>query len=187
MSLVRASEELGMDVVIIGTQTGDAKDYRNISCIVKDETMIVDDASPLELKELLLKQEADLLAAGVKEMFLAYKLGIAFCNFNHDRTVSFEGFDGMVNFAQELDESINHPVWKLPLHRGDKNKAPSRQRHFQCRSYGYIFEKQPCASGKHGPDMRCPSCGGRLKRIDSNPCQRACSPEQCKACGMCEE
>ena len=124
VSLVRASEELGMDVVIIGTQTGDAKDYHNISCIVKDETMIVDDASPLELKELLLKQEADLLAAGVKEMFLAYKLGIAFCNFNHDRAVSFEGFDDMANFAQELDESINHPVWKPSLHRGDKNKAP---------------------------------------------------------------
>ncbi len=31
IALVRASEELGMDVVIIGTRTEDAKDYRNIS------------------------------------------------------------------------------------------------------------------------------------------------------------
>jgi nitrogenase molybdenum-cofactor synthesis protein NifE len=52
--------------------------------------------------------------AGVKERFLAYKLGIAFCDFNHDRTTSFEGYDGMVNFAREIDVSLNSPVWKLP-------------------------------------------------------------------------
>jgi nitrogenase molybdenum-cofactor synthesis protein NifE len=74
----------------------------------------VDDANPLELRELLQKQKADILVAGVKERFLAYKLGIAFCDFNHDRTTSFEGYDGMVNFAREIDVSLNSPVWKLP-------------------------------------------------------------------------
>jgi len=106
-----------MSVVIIGTQTGDRDDYKKIACIVKDGTVIIDDANPLELKELLMKQRADLLVAGVKERFLAYKLGIAFCDFNHDRTVSFEGFDGMVNFAREVDISVNSPVWRLPLLR----------------------------------------------------------------------
>ena len=114
VSLVKGFEELGMEVVIIGTQTGDSEDYRKISCIVKDGTVIVDDANPLELRELLQKQKADVLVAGVKERFLAYKLGIAFCDFNHDRTTSFEGYDGMVNFAREIDVSLNSPVWKLP-------------------------------------------------------------------------
>jgi len=185
ISLVKAFEELGMDVVIIGTQTGNAHDYQNIGHIVKDGTVIVDDTNPLELKELLVRQNADVLVAGVKERFLAYKLGIAFCDFNHDRTESFEGFDGMVNFARELDVSINSPVWKLSIKRGSKNIKPSRQRRFRCRSCGYDFEMVPCASGKHGRDIRCPSCGGRLKRIDANPCEGNCSPEQCKACGMC--
>jgi nitrogenase molybdenum-cofactor synthesis protein NifE len=44
-------------------------------------------------------------------------LGIAFCDFNHDRTTQFEGFDGMVNFAREVDITINSPVWKLPVKR----------------------------------------------------------------------
>ena len=79
--------------------------------------MIIDDANPLELRELLITQKADLLVAGVKERFLSYKLGIAFCDFNHDRTTSFEGFDGMVTFAREVDLSINSPVWKLPVER----------------------------------------------------------------------
>jgi len=117
VSLVRGFEELGMGVVIIGTQTGDRDDYKKISCIVKDGTVIIDDANPLELRELLIKQKADLLVAGVKERFLSYKLGIAFCDFNHDRTTSFEGFDGMVTFAREVDISINSPVWKLNVER----------------------------------------------------------------------
>ncbi len=187
ISLVRAFEELGMDVVVIGTQTGDHHDYQNIGHMVKNGTVIVDDTNPLELRELLIRQDADILVAGVKERFLAYKLKVAFCDFNHDRTRNFEGFDGMVNFARELDVSINHPVWKLPLHRGLKNERPSKQRRFRCRSCGYSFEMVPCASGKHGRDMHCPSCNGRLKRIDANPCEGNCNPEQCKICGMCED
>jgi nitrogenase molybdenum-cofactor synthesis protein NifE len=123
VSLVKGFEELGMEVVIIGTQTGDSEDYRKISCIVKDGTVIVDDANPLELRELLQKQKADVLVAGVKERFLAYKLGIAFCDFNHDRTTSFEGYDGMVNFAREIDVSLNSPVWKLPKLRASTLEA----------------------------------------------------------------
>ncbi|NPV63800.1 MAG: nitrogenase iron-molybdenum cofactor biosynthesis protein NifE [Methanotrichaceae archaeon] len=117
VSLVRAFQELGIEVVIIGTQTGDRDDYQKISYIVREGTVIIDDANPLELAELLERQDADLLVAGVKERFMAYKLGIAFCDFNHDRTSEFEGFDGMVNFAREVDVSINSPVWKLPLLR----------------------------------------------------------------------
>jgi nitrogenase molybdenum-cofactor synthesis protein NifE len=117
VSLVKAFRELGMEVVIIGTQTGDRDDYKKISYLVRDGTVIIDDANPLELKELLVRQKADLLVAGVKERFLAYKLGIAFCDFNHDRTTTFEGYNGMVNFAREVDLTINSPVWRLPRER----------------------------------------------------------------------
>jgi len=66
VSLVRAFHELGMEVVIIGTQTGDRDDYQKISYMVRDGTVIIDDANPLELKELLIRQNADLLVAGLK-------------------------------------------------------------------------------------------------------------------------
>ncbi|MDD1762598.1 MAG: nitrogenase iron-molybdenum cofactor biosynthesis protein NifE [Methanothrix sp.] len=117
VSLVQAFRELGMEVVIIGTQTGNRDDYKDIACIVKDGTVIIDDANPLELKELLIRQKADLLVAGVKERFLAYKMKIAFCDFNHDRTVNFEGYEGMKNFASEVCITINSPVWQLPVKR----------------------------------------------------------------------
>ncbi|WP_406655555.1 nitrogenase iron-molybdenum cofactor biosynthesis protein NifE [Methanolobus sp. ZRKC2] len=112
LTLIKGFRELGMEVVIIGTQTGKRDDYKQISYQVKDGTVIVDDANPLELADLLVKQKADLMVAGVKERFLAYKLGVAFCDFNHDRVIEFEGYDGFLNFARELDASINSPVWK---------------------------------------------------------------------------
>ena len=111
LTLIKGFRELGMEVVIIGTQTGKRDDYQQIGYQVKDGTVIVDDANPLELAELLVKQDADLMVAGVKERFIAYKLGVAFCDFNHDRVLEFEGYDGFVNFAQEVDASINSPVW----------------------------------------------------------------------------
>ncbi len=126
ISLVRAFQELGMEVVIIGTQTGDKDDYQRIAYIVKDGTVIIDDANPLELKELLIKQKADLLVAGVKERFLAYKMGIAFCDFNHDRNTNFEGYAGMVNFAREVSITINSPVWQIPVKRASRIDSASQ-------------------------------------------------------------
>jgi nitrogenase molybdenum-cofactor synthesis protein NifE len=117
LTLIKGFAELGMEVVIIGTQTGKKEDYEQISYSVKDGTVIVDDANPLELADLLVKQKADLMVAGVKERFIAYKLGVAFCDFNHDRVLEFEGFDGFVNFAKEVDASINSPVWKAVRQR----------------------------------------------------------------------
>jgi nitrogenase molybdenum-cofactor synthesis protein NifE len=90
---------------------------------VRDGTVIVDDANPLELADLLVKQKADLMVAGVKERFIAYKLGIAFCDFNHDRVIEFEGFDGFLNFAREIDASISSPVWNAVRQRILKPEA----------------------------------------------------------------
>ena len=53
LTLIKGFSELGMDVVIIGTQTGQKEDYEQISYSVRNGTVIVDDANPLELAELL--------------------------------------------------------------------------------------------------------------------------------------
>ncbi len=144
LTLIKGFSELGMEVVIIGTQTGKKEDYEQISYSVRDGTVIVDDANPLELAELLVKQKADLMVAGVKERFIAYKLGIAFCDFNHDRVVEFEGFDGFVNFAKEVDASINSPVWKAVRQRTLKPEGVESKRPAVKENVENISEK-PCA------------------------------------------
>lgn len=112
ISLIKQFEELGMDTVIVGTQTGKKDDYEVISNLVKQGTVILDDANPYELEQFMNEKGADVLVGGVKERPLAYKLGIAFCDHNHERKHPLAGFEGAINFAKEINLTINSPVWK---------------------------------------------------------------------------
>jgi nitrogenase molybdenum-cofactor synthesis protein NifE len=113
ISLIKQFAELGMKTVMVGTQTGKADDYEIIRSIVDDDTVILDDANPSELEKFMKEKGADILVGGVKERPLAYKLGVAFCDHNHERKHPLCGFEGSVNFAQEVEMSINSPVWKF--------------------------------------------------------------------------
>lgn len=112
-SLIRSFEELGMNVIMTGTQNGLPEDYRRIQDAVKDGTLVVDDAGSMELARLLKKYKPDLVVSGAKEKYMALKIGIPFCDFNHDRITSFAGFQGFINFAREVDRSVSSPVWNL--------------------------------------------------------------------------
>jgi len=110
-SLIRAFEELEMEVIMTGTQNGLPEDYQKIRDTVKEGTLIVDDSPVMELYHLLKKYKPDLVISGAKEKYMALKMGIPFCEFNHDRITSFSGFRGYINFAKNLDQAVSSPVW----------------------------------------------------------------------------
>lgn len=112
-SLISAFEELGMKVIMTGTQNGLPEDYHRIMETVSEGTLVVDDANSMELAKLLKKYHPDLIVSGAKEKYMAHKLGIPFCDFNHDRISSFASFNGFINFAKEVDRAVSSPVWKL--------------------------------------------------------------------------
>lgn len=119
ISLIRQFETLGIKTVVVGTQTGKKEDYEMIASLVDSDTVILDDANPAELETFLKEKGADILVGGVKERPLAYKLGIAFCDHNHERKHPLAGFEGVVNFTKEINSSINHPIWDyLKLEEG---------------------------------------------------------------------
>lgn len=111
ISLIRQFTSLGIETVVVGTQTGKKEDYQMIESIVKKDTIILDDANPAELERFMKEKHVDILVGGVKERPLAYKLGIAFCDHNHERKHPLAGFEGVANFTKEINASINHPVW----------------------------------------------------------------------------
>jgi nitrogenase molybdenum-cofactor synthesis protein NifE len=77
-SLVKAFRLIGMDVVMVGSQTGTKEDYIELEEITDDGCIIVDDANTLELSSFLREKDVDLFVGGVKERPIAYKLGVAF-------------------------------------------------------------------------------------------------------------
>ncbi|MBV7273782.1 nitrogenase iron-molybdenum cofactor biosynthesis protein NifE [Clostridium sp. PL3] len=112
ISLIKQFKDLGIKTVMVGTQTGKAEDYDIIRSIAEEGTVVLDDANPAELEKFMLEKGADILVGGVKERPLAYKLGVAFCDHNHERKHALCGFEGAVNFAKEIDLTVNSPVWK---------------------------------------------------------------------------
>jgi nitrogenase molybdenum-cofactor synthesis protein NifE len=112
-SLVKALRHLGIKTVVVGSQTGTEEDYNYLKEITDEGTIICDDTNPLELSRFILEKGADLLIGGVKERPIAYKMGIAFCDHNHERKEALAGFEGMYNFCKEVHSSMMSPVWKF--------------------------------------------------------------------------
>lgn len=113
ISLVKALRLIGMKTVVVGSQTGNADDYNLLKDMCDDGTIIVDDSNPNELSEFVKQTGADLFIGGVKERPIAYKLGLGFCDHNHERKEALAGYEGMLNFAKEVYASVCSPVWQF--------------------------------------------------------------------------
>ncbi len=112
-SLVKAFRLIDMKVVLVGSQTGTREDYQELEAITDPGTIIVDDSNPLELTAFLKEKGVDVFVGGVKERPIAYKLGIGFCDHNHERKKPLAGFEGMLNFAREIYSTVMSPVWRF--------------------------------------------------------------------------
>ena len=123
-SLMRALRLIGMETAIVGSQTGDKEDYRQLQEMADPGTIIVDDSNPLELAKFCLEKDVDLFIGGVKERPIAHKLGIGFCDHNHERKEPLAGFVGMLNFAKEVYASVASPVWQFAPRRA-KRRMPA--------------------------------------------------------------
>ncbi|TLX74118.1 nitrogenase iron-molybdenum cofactor biosynthesis protein NifE [Labilibacter sediminis] len=113
ISLVKALRLIGMETAVVGSQTGNKDDYDLLKKLCDEGTIMVDDSNPNELSEFVKEKGVDLFIGGVKERPIAYKLGIGFCDHNHERKEALAGFEGMLNFAKEVNASVNSPVWKF--------------------------------------------------------------------------
>lgn len=112
-SLVRSLRTLGVKTVIAGSQTGNTEDYELLRDLCDHGAILIDDTNPLELSRFVRDTGANLLIGGVKERPIAHKLGLGFCDHNHERKLPLAGFVGMVNFAREVVSSCCSPVWDL--------------------------------------------------------------------------
>jgi nitrogenase molybdenum-cofactor synthesis protein NifE len=112
-SMVRSLRTLGMKTVVAGSQTGDKDDYRLLKELCDEDTVLLDDSNPVELAKYVQEKNVDLVIGGVKERPIAYKLGVGFCDHNHERKICLAGYSGMLNFAREVYTSVCSPIWSL--------------------------------------------------------------------------
>lgn len=113
ISLIKALRLIGMETVMVGSQTGNKEDYAIMKELCDEGTIILDDSNPNELSKFTKETGADIFIGGVKERPIAYKLGLGFCDHNHERKEALAGYQGMLNFAQEIYSSVMSPVWQF--------------------------------------------------------------------------
>ncbi|MFP4163405.1 MAG: nitrogenase iron-molybdenum cofactor biosynthesis protein NifE [Chitinispirillaceae bacterium] len=128
ISLVKALRHLGMNVVMAGTQTGNKEDYNVLRNVCDEDTVILDDSNPSEMAGYLVGKNVDLFIGGVKERPIAFKLGIGFCDHNHERKIPLAGFEGMKAFGREVFTTVKSPVWKFHPRKGKYTNKPDQER-----------------------------------------------------------
>lgn len=117
ISLVKALRLIGMSTAVVGSQTGNKEDYELLKELCDEGTIIVDDSNPNELSQFVKDTHCDIFIGGVKERPIAYKLGLGFCDHNHERKEALAGYEGMINFAKEVHASAMSPVWQFTRKR----------------------------------------------------------------------
>jgi nitrogenase molybdenum-cofactor synthesis protein NifE len=113
ISLVKALRLIGVKSAVVGSQTGNKEDYELLKELCDEGTIIVDDSNPNELSQFVIDTQSDIFIGGVKERPIAYKLGLGFCDHNHERKEALAGYEGMLNFAKEIYATAMSPVWQF--------------------------------------------------------------------------
>jgi len=113
ISLVKALRLIGVKTTVVGSQTGNKDDYQLLAELCDEDTILVDDSNPNELSQFVQETGADIFIGGVKERPIAHKLGLGFCDHNHERKIALAGYEGMLNFADEICATATSPVWQF--------------------------------------------------------------------------
>ena len=105
-SFVSALLDLGIRIVAVGTKKSTFEDEEKIRDILGPDAPLVEDVSPSSLRRLMKEKKADILVAGGRNLYLAMKEGFPFVDVNQERHIAYAGYDGLVNLAEQISNSI---------------------------------------------------------------------------------
>lgn len=123
ISLVKALRLIGVKTAVVGSQTGNKEDYALLKELCDEGTIIVDDSNPNELSQFVKQTNSDIFIGGVKERPIAHKMGLGFCDHNHERKEALAGYEGMLNFAKEIYATAMSPVWQFTRKGAESQQA----------------------------------------------------------------
>jgi len=111
-SIVSALQDLGVDVIASGTRKSTEEDKARIRALMGDDAILLDETSPRNLLDVAQQYQADIMIAGGRNMYTAYKARLPFVEINQEREHAYAGFKGMVTLAQQLCLTLNSSVWQ---------------------------------------------------------------------------
>ncbi len=110
---IKLMEELGMEIVACACTFAHQDDYEKINARHKGGMLVIDAPNEFELEEMLMEYQPDLFLTGLKEKYLARKMGIPTVNSHSYEKGPYAGFAGTINFARDIYQGIYAPVWQF--------------------------------------------------------------------------
>ncbi|MDP3035083.1 MAG: nitrogenase component 1, partial [Methanobacteriaceae archaeon] len=100
---------------------------------VGENTVIIDDPNSLEAEEIIEKYKPDIVLSGVKEKYLAHKMGVPCILIHSYENGPYIGFEGFLNLAKDMYAAIYNPVWKLMEFEQEIEEEISAENHARRR------------------------------------------------------
>ena len=89
-------------------------DYEGLLPHMKDGQVMIDDYSHHECERLVKDLGIDLFCSGIKDKYVFQKMHIPSRQMHsYDYSGPYTGFEGFVQFAKDIDMSVNSPTWKF--------------------------------------------------------------------------
>lgn len=111
-SVIGALKDLGMSALVSSGRKSTAEDREKIKSVLGEKGMI-GQLSALQLHKLVLALNADVLIAGGRNMYPSIKSRIPYLHINQERHFAYAGYDGFIEFGNQLVITITTPVWKF--------------------------------------------------------------------------
>jgi nitrogenase molybdenum-cofactor synthesis protein NifE len=105
-SFISALKDLGIEVVAVGTKKSTFEDEEKMKAILGPDAPLIEDVTPKNLIGIFREKGADMLIAGGRNQYLAVKEGIPFVDVNQERHTAYAGYDGLVNLAEDISNSV---------------------------------------------------------------------------------
>lgn len=124
-SFISALLDLGIEIVAIGTKKSTFEDEEKMKEILGENAPLVEDVTPKNLLRLMKESSADILVAGGRNQYLAIKEGFPFVDVNQERHTAYAGYEGLINLAEQISNSIRFYEGHKP-HTSHKTYAAQR-------------------------------------------------------------
>jgi nitrogenase molybdenum-cofactor synthesis protein NifE len=110
-SIAAALQDIGIEVVATAVKKATGDDREKARQTLGDKGLLMMNPGS-EQARIIDETGADLLLAGGRSLYTAIKKGIAFADVNQEKKKSYGGYDGLLNLAEDLKNTLQNPVFK---------------------------------------------------------------------------
>lgn len=110
-SFISALQDLGIEVVATAVNKATEDDIEKAREYLGAEGVLMKVPS-VDQPRVIKEKGANILLAGGRSLYTALKNKIAFVDVNQEKKVSYGGYDGLLNFAKDVADALQNPVFR---------------------------------------------------------------------------